>query len=241
LQDGHPETSLALVGRAISADAHEPRYRFVLGQTHQALRHWGEAADAYELALNLQPDFLDAWNNLGICRQRRGQFTRAVAAYRQALALDLKNAGVMANLGTVLREIGELSEAVELLRSAVTLEPVVALNNVACLMRMLGRIDDAETALDRALQREPRNASLHDTLGNVHKDGGELDAAIASFRKSLELEPGSAATHSNLAYTLSFQASGRAGHHPGRSHRRGPGRLESVISTGFALPRRRVR
>jgi tetratricopeptide (TPR) repeat protein len=126
LQDGHPDAALALVEQAIAAGADEPRYQFVLGQALQVLRRWDKAIDAYESALKLQPDFLDAWNNLGICLQRRGQLLRAATAYRQALLLESRNAGVMANLGTVLREMGELTEAVELLRTAADLEPAIA-------------------------------------------------------------------------------------------------------------------
>ena len=281
LQDGHPESALPLVERAAAADSGEPRYLFVLGQTLQALRRFEPAVVAYESALKLQPDFLDAWNNLGICLQLRRQLPQAAAAYRRALALDPANAGAMANLGTVLREMGDFPEAIELLCAAAGLEPavashavnlgiafwnqgrfadaestlnqalsrhpndaealfnlgnalhglgrsseaidryrqalaprpgyvdalinlgnvqaeigefaeglasyaaaldarpdsVVALNNAACLMRTLGRVDDAEAALRRALELDAGNATLHDTLGNVYKDAGDLDAA----------------------------------------------------------------
>jgi protein O-GlcNAc transferase len=40
----------------------------------------------------------------------------------------------------------------------------------------------------------------------VHKDAGNLDEAIASFRNALQLDPDCAATHSNLAYSLYFQS-----------------------------------
>jgi predicted O-linked N-acetylglucosamine transferase (SPINDLY family) len=60
--------------------------------------------------------------------------------------------------------------------------------------------------LRRGLAIDPRHAALYDNLGNVLKDAGELDEAIACFRRSLELDPSNPTTHGNLAYALCFQS-----------------------------------
>ena len=52
-------------------------------------------------------------------------------------------------------------------------------------------------------------------LGNALKDGGQLEAAIAAYRKSIVLRPDYAEAHSNLGNALVKGASGR-------SHRRLP-------------------
>jgi protein O-GlcNAc transferase len=83
LQDGHPDTALALVEQAIAADANEPRYQFVLGQALQALRRWDKAMDAYESALKLQPDFLDdGQSGHGAARNGRVHRGHRIAARR---------------------------------------------------------------------------------------------------------------------------------------------------------------
>jgi len=191
LQDGHPDTALALVERAIAAEANEPRYQFVLGQALQALRRWDKAIDAYEAALKLQPDFLDAWNNLGICRQRRGQFPQAAAAYRQALLLESKNAGVMANLGTALREMGDLPQAVELLRAAAHLEPAIASHslNLGIAYWNQGKFSEAEHTLNEALARAPEDPDVAFNLGNALHGLGRQREAIDRYRQALKLRP----------------------------------------------------
>jgi protein O-GlcNAc transferase len=191
LQDGHPDAALVLLEQAIAGVADESRYHFVLGQALQALRRWEKAIDAYESALKLQPDFLDAWNNLGICRQLRGQLPQAAAAYRRALLLESRNAGVMANLGTVLREMGELPEAVELLRAAADLEPTVASHglNLGIAYWNQGNFSQAERTLKETLARAPQDPDVAFNLGNALHGLGRQREAIERYRQALTLRP----------------------------------------------------
>ena len=191
LQDGQPHAALALLEQAIAAVADEPRYQFVLGQALQALRRWDKAIDVYESALKLQPDFLDAWNNLGICRQLRGQRSQAVAAYRQALLLESRNAGVMANLGAVLREMGEFTEAVELLRAAAELEPAIASHrlNLGIAYWNQGNFVQAERTLTETLAQAPQDPEIAFNLGNALHGLGRQREAIDRYRQALELRP----------------------------------------------------
>jgi protein O-GlcNAc transferase len=192
LQDGHPNAALDLLEQAIAAVADEPRYQFVLGQALQALRRLDKAIDAYESALKLQSDFLDAWNNLGICRQLRGHLPQAATAYRQALLLEPRNAGVMANLGTVLREMGELPESVELLRAAADLEPAVASHslNLGIAYWNQGNFTQAERTLDETLARAPQDPEVAFNLGNALHGLSRQREAIERYRQALQLRPG---------------------------------------------------
>ena len=71
---------------------------------------------------------------------------------------------------------------------------------MGCLLRTLGRIEEAEVILRRGLALDPRHAALCNNLGNVLKDAGAFDEAIACFRQALSLDPADWATHSNLVY-----------------------------------------
>jgi protein O-GlcNAc transferase len=191
LQDGHPHAALALLEQAIAAVADEPRYQFVLGQALQALRRWDKAIDAYESALKLQPDFLDAWNNLGICRQLRGQLSQAATAYRRALSLESRNAGVMANLGAVLREMGELTQAVELLSAAAHLEPAIASHrlNLGIAYWNQGDFPQAERTLNETLARAPDDPEVAFNLGNALHGLGRQREAIDRYQQALKFRP----------------------------------------------------
>ena len=58
-----------------------------------------EAVASYRRALELNPDFAEAHNNLGTTLKDQGKLAEAVASYRRALELNPDFAEVHNNLG----------------------------------------------------------------------------------------------------------------------------------------------
>jgi Flp pilus assembly protein TadD len=52
---------------------------------------WKEATYRWEKAVELDPTYAAAWNNLGIAYEHEGRFEEARKAYEKAVALDPKN------------------------------------------------------------------------------------------------------------------------------------------------------
>ena len=55
---------------------------------------------------------------------------------------------------------------------------------------------------ERAIQLKPDLPEAHNNLGNVLRDKGLLDDAIAAHRQALSIKPDYAEAHSNLANAL---------------------------------------
>ncbi len=72
-------------------------------------------------------------------------------------------------------------------------------------MQVQGRMADAMTCFQRALQLEPDNADAHNNLGNVLKDAAQVTAAIAYYRRALQLKPDFAWALNNLGNALKDQ------------------------------------
>lgn len=62
----------------------------------------------------------------------------------------------------------------------------------------------AKPYLDRAFELEPDLPSAHVTLGRFQRELGDMDGAIASFRRALELDPGNGSASANLGLVLRF-------------------------------------
>src|SRR4029077_7149088 len=52
---------------------------------------WSEAANHWQKAVELDPTYAAAWNNLGIAYEQQGQFNKARMAYEKASQLDPNN------------------------------------------------------------------------------------------------------------------------------------------------------
>ena len=174
---GDPYASAKLGGLLISKGRHDqalPLLRQGLEQTAT------QDAERYELlvhlALALSPN-----DPVG-----------AVAAYRQALAIDRDpriSLGAQINLAARLMEQGDLDEAIQLTQAATQAAPEVALSwtNLGLMQRRRGDIAAALAAYSQAIALDPNNASCHQNRAVALLLGGDIDGARSAFRTAITL------------------------------------------------------
>lgn len=107
------------------------------------------------------------------------------------------------NRGAALVKMGEFERGMKDLDRAVLLAPGSrnARYNRALALKTLGRYREALDDLNAAISVRA-DADLYNNRGNVLKRLGDHAGAVESYRKSLELDPGSRATYFNLALAL---------------------------------------
>jgi tetratricopeptide (TPR) repeat protein len=123
-------------------------------------RAWGEAAQAYERAIELEPDYADAYCNLGAVRYNQGQRSAARRAFEACLERAPDHVEANFNLANVLEESGEDERALTLYRRALAVDPVYPdLHiNLALLYEKLGRMRPACRHWRRYLQIDPQGS-----------------------------------------------------------------------------------
>jgi tetratricopeptide (TPR) repeat protein len=105
-----------------------------------------EAIDAYDHALCIDPQKLDALLNCGTLCYEEGNLKKAAEYFERALRADPENALTHFNLGSVLEEVGRLEAARLHLRHAVRLDPSYpdAHYNLAFVCEKLGAQNEAQ-------------------------------------------------------------------------------------------------
>jgi tetratricopeptide (TPR) repeat protein len=105
-----------------------------------------EAIDAYDHALCLDPQKLDALLNCGTLCYEDGNLKKAAEYFGRALQVNPENALAHFNLGSVLEEVGRLEAARLHLRDAVRLDPNYpdAHYNLAFVCEKLGAQNEAQ-------------------------------------------------------------------------------------------------
>ncbi len=118
---------------------------------------WNRAIEAYEKALELEPDYADAYCNLGAVRYNQGQRAEARRAFEACLAREADHVEANFNLANVLEEEGEDAVALAHYRRALASDPLYpALHiNLALLYEKLGRARPARHHWRRYLQLDP--------------------------------------------------------------------------------------
>ena len=120
---GSEKAGMALIRRAIAADARNPLFHSNLVNFLRKIGRLDEAAEAYEAAIGLQPANADALADLGAVYQLQGRFDAAEAACRRAIGVNPDFVQGHYNLGISLKSLGRAEAALDALRRAVQLDP----------------------------------------------------------------------------------------------------------------------
>ncbi len=151
-----------------------------------------EALADLRLATRIAPDFVRAWNNLGVALARAGRLEEAVAAYRQAAGRDPSFAPPHANLGHVLARQGRPAEALAAFARAVELDPSTAHYRLF-LSRALAAAGDLEQSLaeaQRGAELDPAWFLPRLETALLLERLGRMDEARAAAAEVLGLVPG---------------------------------------------------
>ncbi|MGH8200331.1 MAG: TIR domain-containing protein [Steroidobacteraceae bacterium] len=170
-------SSLSMTWTALSSSSLEGR---------AAEAAYAEARETADRALTLSPDLAASHIALGYLLLIADLDWRgAEAEYRRALALAPNNGDARFELGVVLAGLGEVAQAIELTRQALTSEPLRAnwCNTLAGYYSGLNRLDEAEQAIDRAIDLQPTASSYHETLAIIEVQRGDARAALAAARQ----------------------------------------------------------
>ena len=148
---------------------------------------YAKAREAADRALVLSPDLAAAHNARGDLLQTADLDWRgAEAEYRRALELSPNDAQAKFNLASQLAIYGELDQAIELTRQALVTEPLRAGGYRALATYLLGlhRLDEAERAMNKAIELQPASGPNHAWLTIIEIQRGNAPAALEAAQQA---------------------------------------------------------
>tara|TARA_B100001540_G_C15804657_1_gene641473 strand:+ start:1390 stop:2976 length:1587 start_codon:yes stop_codon:yes gene_type:complete len=150
------------------------------------------ALAAIDRALALQPDE-PAWLlQRANCLMRAGRVGEARPIVQALSESRLRTAYQYATLGLLLSRLDMQEQALPMYRRAVELEPGRSENhyNLATVLRFLGRLEECEHSLDRAIELNPRDWEAHGLRAQVRRQTVERNhvAQLESLLGSGEVD-----------------------------------------------------
>jgi protein O-GlcNAc transferase len=176
---------------ALALDARLPDAHKRVGDVLMALptRQYEPALRAYEAALELAPDDVEAWVGLANVRQALGQIEAAIGDYEKALALDPANAASHVGLGNIYAAEKTLYyDAVAELRQAIALDPRLVVAHLALgdLYEEKGLYLEAAERYRSILSLDPRHPGATWGLAEA-LEKFDVPAAIDQWEQYLRL------------------------------------------------------
>jgi tetratricopeptide (TPR) repeat protein len=199
--------ALQLYDQLVQEFPESPKLWSERGVCLQQLGHRDVAEASYQRAVDLDPEYVIAWNNLGVLRAQDPAADSTLATFRRAARGPHVPITVRLNLALLHFQRHELQPALEGYRAALSVEPhnAVAWNGVGLVMMELKRYTEARTAFQRAVEAEDTLASAHYNLSFTMSQLGDFDGALRETKRALELEPFYVPQKYTLALDLQYE------------------------------------
>ncbi|MDB6066764.1 MAG: Tetratricopeptide 2 repeat protein [Pedosphaera sp.] len=129
------------------------------------------------------------------------QLDKAEEKYLQVLKLDEKNVTTLADLASIQADMNKTDEAEKNLKTALAVDPTddYSLFVLGHMKFRAAKYDEALDAFSRAAQISPQNAKIQNYLGLALSEKGLRGPAETALRKAIQIDPGYADAHINLA------------------------------------------
>ena len=159
LNEGRPARALTELAKAERALPDDPEVQNAMGLAYWARRDYANAEVRFLKAIKLKPSFSEAWNNLGAFYLSQGRNEEPVKALESAL-------------GNIYYSSYEM-----------------ALSNLGLALYKLGRLPEARSRLEEAIEVNPTQPAVRLNLSLLLFDQGDYRQAKAHVDEALRIFP----------------------------------------------------
>ncbi len=179
--------SLALVNAINYNNATE---QFNRGKTLSSLKRYEQALAAYKRAIELKPDYADAWKNQGDALYNIKKYSEAIESYDKAIQIEPDYVEAWTSRGTVLKARKQYEEAIASFDEALKIEPdnAVAWKGKGDALMGVPRYEAAIAAYDRAVEFQPNYWEAWYNRGWALHNLQRYEEAVASYDKAVEFK-----------------------------------------------------
>lgn len=180
------------INKALELNAKDPTMYFERGKLMARLQKHEEAEQDFSLALDMQPNAVDALLARSIERRILKKYESAFRDIFKAASIDSLNPKIYNSFGNLFVETKNYKEAINSFSKAISLQPKFseAYNNRAYAKILTndfsGAIKDCYKALE--LMKDKPSYIVYNNLGRAYRDLNQTDSAFANFNKAIKMK-----------------------------------------------------
>jgi tetratricopeptide (TPR) repeat protein len=124
------------------------------GVNQMASEKLEDAIRSFELALRIDPKYVDSWIKKGYAHFHLAQYPVAISSYDKALDVDVNNGEAWNLKGLAYYRMNNYEKAVEACEKAIDINPNDGMSwyNKACYLTVVGKVDEGMEALKRSIE-----------------------------------------------------------------------------------------
>jgi tetratricopeptide (TPR) repeat protein len=177
------------------------REHVIKGNQYFAQKQFPAAENEYRQAIQINPDFADAYYRLGLSQIQQEYPAAAAKSLAHVIELDPKNLDARLHLGDLQVSSTQYAEARQQAEAVLRED-----GKNAGAHRLLGQVAlhqlqyiAAETELKEAIAIDPHDPQTYEVLGLTQLLDAENGAAEKSFQTAVDIKPDDPQTYINLA------------------------------------------
>ncbi|MBN1283056.1 MAG: tetratricopeptide repeat protein [Proteobacteria bacterium] len=163
-------------------------------------RQYRKAEEYLRRAIEMNPNFADVLNMLGVIAHSEGRFASSIDCFQRALEINPGYTEAMLNLAVLYNDLGQYDDARRLYeklkgrtaRGTSKIEPVLRgkLSNlhadIGDIYRSIGLFDMASDEYRKALTLNPTYFDIRTKLGQSLREGGRPKEAVSELKAVLK-------------------------------------------------------
>jgi len=187
--------ALEVADAAVACTVHGAPAHFVRGCALQVLSRREDALSAFDSALALHPDHVDALRERARTLQGLGRHLQSLEDVEILLSVQPEKVGVLLIKAKSLTGLGRLNQAVQTLDKALDRTPPASPERIEVLfhkgiaLHQLGRFDQALACFDDLLQADPDHLLAHYNRAGAYRERGNLTLSIEDLDWVLKRQP----------------------------------------------------
>jgi tetratricopeptide (TPR) repeat protein len=177
-----------------SLDPKNALYLYWLARLDYDAQQYNSAIVKLRKVIELDPQMMRAYDNLGLCYDYLGKYDEAIASYNRAVELNREQAQPSpwphVNLAISLMAVNKLAEAENHLRKAVAYDARLpqAHYQLGQALEKQGKYEEAAESLKRAAALDPTYPEPHYTLSRIYQRQGKGEEAKKSIERFQQLK-----------------------------------------------------
>jgi tetratricopeptide (TPR) repeat protein len=150
-----------------------------------------KAIEWYQKAIEIKPDFHEAFNNMGLTYSNKGDKDKAIECYQKAIEIKPDFHEAFNNMGSAYYGKEDKDKAIECYQKAIDIKPDSheAFYNMGNAYSNKGDKDKAIECYQKAIDTKPDKYEAFNNMGNAYDEKGDKDKAIECYQKAIDIKP----------------------------------------------------